>query len=89
MKTSGFSFSQVYSKAQTGAGACPEFFIPSIAVEVGSDSMNSESIRTRLLTLKTPVAAYVAKEKVFIDLRSLLPADDLDLIDALLGLVIY
>jgi hypothetical protein len=84
----GFSFSQVSSRAQTGAGACPEFFIPSVAIKVSCGTLNSEYLRTLLLSLEIPVAAYVSKDEVFIDLRSLLPADDSDLVKALSGLTI-
>lgn len=79
----GFSFSEVSSNAQTGAGACPEYFIPSVAIKVFSKNHHSETLRTLLLSLKTPVAAYVSRDEVFIDLRSLLPLDDSDLIEAL------
>jgi len=84
-----FSLVSVPSNAQTGAGACPEFFIPSIAISISCKKLSAEDIKKKLLKLRIPVVGYVEKDQVFIDLRSLLPEDDIDLIDVLSDLSIY
>ena len=81
--SSDFSLEPVNSKAQTGAGACPEFFIPSIALKLHSHRVSPNDLALKLLSLPLPVVGYIESNALFIDLRSLLPEDDTDLIDSL------
>ena len=82
-KTQNLQLIQSESRAQVGAGACPEYTIDSWAINVSAKAKSLEALKMGLLAQKTPLATRIEKEKLLIDIRSLLPQDDAEVIEAL------
>lgn len=66
----------VESEATVGGGAFPRARIPSIALSLGG---HVTDIEARLRAGTTPVVGRIAEGRLLLDLRSVLPADDLSL----------
>ena len=73
----------VDSHAQVGAGACPEYTIDSWAIDVSGSTKSLEELKMSLLSQEIPLATRIEKEKLLLDIRSLLPQDDDDVVIAL------
>lgn len=68
------------SDASVGAGAFPALAIRSYAVAISGDA---ESIERRLRAHTTPVISRVEDDTVILDLRSVLPSQDRQLVDCI------
>ena len=79
---SGFGIDATVRKsdATVGAGAFPALAIPSFAVVIAGDA---ESIEKRLRAHTVPVIGRVENDTVVLDLRSVLPSQDSQLVDCI------
>ena len=76
LSAAGVAAAVVDSTARVGGGGAPEFELPSVAV--GIDVRFAEPLRRGTV----PVVGYVDGDRTLLDLRSLAPADDAGLVDA-------
>jgi L-seryl-tRNA(Ser) seleniumtransferase len=66
----------VESKAQIGGGALPRSVIPSIAVELSSETISPDVLAARLRESRPPIVGYVSGGKFRLDLRTIFPSQD-------------
>jgi L-seryl-tRNA(Ser) seleniumtransferase len=71
------------SKAEIGGGALPRSVMPSIAVEISSETFSPNELAQRLRYATPAVIGYVAREKFRIDLRTVFPEQDTEIFEAL------
>jgi L-seryl-tRNA(Ser) seleniumtransferase len=76
LQAAGVPATVVDSTARVGGGGAPEFELPSVAVAL--DVRFAEPLRLGA----RPVVGYVDDDRTLLDLRSLAPADDADLVRA-------
>ncbi|HVR34738.1 MAG TPA: L-seryl-tRNA(Sec) selenium transferase [Methylomirabilota bacterium] len=70
-------------KAQVGGGALPRSSIPSVTLDFMPITMSLEQFAERLRRRRLPVVGYLSGGRFKLDLRSLLPGQDEDLIRAI------
>ena len=58
-----------------GGGALPGEKIPSFAVTVVPGRESCESLAERLRRLPVPVIAYIREERIFLDMRTIMPEE--------------
>jgi L-seryl-tRNA(Ser) seleniumtransferase len=68
-----------------GGGAAPDVEVPTMLLSVGAAGLSAERLAARLREGTPPVVARVAQDRVWIDMRTVLPDEDALLRDALLG----
>jgi len=68
--------------SEVGGGSFPDMVIPSAGVALQPGAMTIDSLETRLRHLTLPVIARIEKEKLILDLRTVLPEDEGDLVAA-------
>jgi L-seryl-tRNA(Ser) seleniumtransferase len=69
--------------AQIGGGTLPRSRLPSITVEVTHDTLNPQQLAGRLRRRPLPVIGYIAHGTLNLDLRTIFPRQDDDVIAAL------
>lgn len=77
-------------KSRCGGGTMPKAEIPSITVDIKPEKMSLKKFAAQLRSLEVPIVGYVADEKYRIDLRTVMPEQDKQVIDNLkqtLGIV--
>src|SRR3989338_7150261 len=77
LKTLPKSFQLVPSKAKMGGGALPNAEIPSFALcyVASAKKVLAAEKKLRLSYVKVPVLGRVHQDKLFLDLRTILPSD--------------
>lgn len=70
-------------RAQVGGGALPRSVIPSVTVDLSHPALAPQELATRLRARELPVIGYVEKNKLKLDLRTIFPRQDADLIEAI------
>ena len=73
---SGVSIEVVESLALFGGGTSPEKSFPSRALAVSSAGADASALAARLRTRELPVVARVESDRLFLDLRSIMPGED-------------
>jgi L-seryl-tRNA(Ser) seleniumtransferase len=81
LSASGIVLRVVDSLASVGGGAFPTTEIPSVALAV---SRNAQSAEEKLRMGEPAVIGHIADGELLLDLRSVMPAEDARLTDALL-----
>lgn len=76
-----FEIEIVESKAEIGGGALPRSAIPSIALQIRSDSLSPNELALRFR--HASIIGYIAQGKFRLDLRTVFPAQDSILLAAL------
>jgi L-seryl-tRNA(Ser) seleniumtransferase len=71
------------SQARIGGGVCPKSTIPSVTLRLRPHRMSVDTLAARLRTGQPPVVAFVADDRVQLDLRTVFPAQDVLLRTAL------
>jgi len=66
-----------------GGGSCPESHLPTTLIVIESDSARPNAIETRLRSQDPPIILRLEEDKVLIDLRTVFPAQEPALIEAL------
>jgi L-seryl-tRNA(Ser) seleniumtransferase len=69
--------------ATVGGGSIPTAELPSFALALRSKSHSTDELACRLRTGQPPVISRVEKDVVLIDLRTVLPGDEADLVRAI------
>jgi len=80
---SSLSAQVVATETMIGGGAAPGKSLPGFAVALWSDTIKADELASRLLKLPVPVVSRVADGRVLLDLRTVDPADDASLANAL------
>jgi len=75
----------VESTALMGGGTAPEAGMPSYAIRVAPNSGSAAELARRLRVAERPVVARTAEDAVFLDLRTVRPEDEDEMLAALLG----
>jgi L-seryl-tRNA(Ser) seleniumtransferase len=70
-------------QAQIGGGALPRSMIESVALDLTHNTIKPQELAARLREHSVPVIGYVARGKVKLDLRTVFPRQDAELIAAL------
>jgi L-seryl-tRNA(Ser) seleniumtransferase len=72
-------------RGQIGGGTLPRSALPSVTVDVRHRTLSAQDITARLRGQPVPVIGYVARGSVKLDLRTIFPHQDADVIAALLA----
>ena len=70
-------------EGQMGGGTLPRSIIPSVTLDLAHPELKPREIAGRLREHATPVIGYVARDKFKLDLRTVFPEQDSELIRAL------
>ena len=71
-----------------GGGSAPETLLPTTLIGVASDRMGADEIEKRLRGGRPPVIVRIVEDQVILDLRTVAPGDEKDLMEALRGLTV-
>lgn len=69
-----------------GGGTLPRSALSSVALEIAPETMTTQELAARLRAASPPVAGSVGAGKFHIDLRTVFPRQDQEVVDALKGL---
>ncbi len=69
--------------AQVGGGTLPRSVIPSVTLELSHPMLKPQEMATRLREHSTPIIGYVARGKLKLDLRTIFPSQDTEVIQAI------
>ncbi|NLG86706.1 MAG: L-seryl-tRNA(Sec) selenium transferase [Firmicutes bacterium] len=69
--------------SEVGGGSLPLTALPTFLVAVTSDRLSAQELATRLRQGQPPVVARIADDRVLLDLRTVVPAEEKDLVAAL------
>ncbi|QDU84347.1 L-seryl-tRNA(Sec) selenium transferase [Planctomycetes bacterium Pla163] len=76
----------VPGRSQPGSGSAPHVFIDTFCLDVARDGWSAERLSRELRHGEPPVFARISEDRVLLDVRTLLPGDDEDLVRALTAL---
>lgn len=74
------------SYSQIGSGALPLEQIPSKALSLRSARVSTEALARHLRRQETPILGYIREDRLFLDLRTVLPGDETFILTALQSL---
>ena len=75
------------SEAYMGGGSNPAQAVPSVAVRLRAAGLNEDDLAARLRTGATPVLARIADGSLWLDLRTVFPGQDAQVVQAVLAAV--
>jgi L-seryl-tRNA(Ser) seleniumtransferase len=64
-----------------GGGTTPNATLPTFLISIVSDRYSSEELQTRLRTQTPPVIARIVDDRLVLDLRTVFPSEEAELID--------
>jgi L-seryl-tRNA(Ser) seleniumtransferase len=70
-------------RAQVGGGALPRSVIESVTVDLVHAALQPQELAARLRARALPVIGYIEKRKLKLDLRTVFPAQDAELVEAI------
>jgi len=70
-------------KAQVGGGSLPRSVIPSVTLDLRPKTISLENLATRLRRGSPPIVGYIAGGKFKLDLRTIFPRQDAEVVSAL------
>jgi L-seryl-tRNA(Ser) seleniumtransferase len=70
-------------KAQIGGGSLPRAFIPSVTLDLRPDKISVEDLAAWLRRGSPPIVGYIAGGKLKLDLRTIFPRQDAEVVSAL------
>jgi L-seryl-tRNA(Ser) seleniumtransferase len=70
-------------KAQIGGGSLPRSVIPSVTLDLRPKTISLENLATRLRRGPLPIVGYIAGGKFKLDLRTIFPRQDAEVLSAL------
>jgi L-seryl-tRNA(Ser) seleniumtransferase len=73
------------AESQIGGGSLPRTTIPSVTVDIEPQSMTPNDLAARLRAGKPPVIGYVAEGRFKLDLRTIFPRQDAELVASIGG----
>jgi len=74
------------SESMVGGGSLPGEVLPSYAVTIAPKDLSCEELAEKMRKSRIPVIAYIKNEKVWLDMRTVEPADVVVLIECLSGI---
>jgi len=74
-------------RAQVGGGALPRSVIPSVTVDLVHETLPPQELSSRLRALALPVIGYIERGKLKLDLRTIFPRQDADLVSAIRAVI--
>jgi L-seryl-tRNA(Ser) seleniumtransferase len=74
------------SKAQIGGGTLPRAALESVTLNITHGRLKPQGIAARLREHSVPVIGYIARGKLKLDLRTIFPSQDAEVIEAIKGL---
>jgi len=81
-RSPGAGASIVDVDSEVGGGSFPDMVIPSVGIALQPRTITIDVLEKRLRHLPLPVIARIEKEKLILDLRTVLPGDEGDLVAA-------
>ncbi len=72
--------------AQVGGGTLPRSVIPSVTLDLSHPILKPQEMAARLREHSTPIIGYVARGKLKLDLRTIFPSQDIEVIQAIRAL---
>jgi L-seryl-tRNA(Ser) seleniumtransferase len=84
--TSGFDFKLIDGHSVVGGGSAPETRLPTVLVSVASERMSADEIEEKLRRNSPPIVARIAANQLTLDLRTVAPGGEKELVEALRGL---
>ncbi len=81
--TSGFDFKLIDGYSVIGGGSAPETQLPTRLISVTSERMSPDEIEQRLRRNSPPVIARIVDDRLALDLRTVTPRGEKELIEAL------
>jgi L-seryl-tRNA(Ser) seleniumtransferase len=78
----------VASHATTGGGSLPGEVLPSRAVGLQSGGMPAQELAARLRGWERPIVGRIVEDRVLLDLRTVAPDDDTEIVSAIRGLAV-
>lgn len=86
-QSSGYTVTSKESTSQVGGGTMPDVELPTVVVQIKSESMSVETLAYRLRTENTPpIVARIQKEELLLDLRTVTVEEEDIIIDALVSI---
>jgi L-seryl-tRNA(Ser) seleniumtransferase len=73
-------------RAQIGGGTLPRSVISSVTLDLAHATLRPQQVAARLREQSVPVVGYVARDKFKLDLRTVFPEQDTELVSAIRGL---
>jgi L-seryl-tRNA(Ser) seleniumtransferase len=70
-------------KSLVGGGSCPEYALPTTLIVLESDRPSPNAIESRLRSQDPPIILRLEEDKVLIDLRTVFPAQESELLEGL------
>jgi L-seryl-tRNA(Ser) seleniumtransferase len=70
-----------------GGGSAPETQLPTTLIGVTSERLGADEIEKRLRRNRPPVIVRIVEDRIVLDLRTVAPGDEKDLMEALRGLI--
>ena len=74
-------------RAQVGGGALPQSIIPSVTVDLAHQTLQPQEMSARLRARALPVIGYIERGKLKLDLRTIFPRQDEELVEAIRAVV--
>jgi L-seryl-tRNA(Ser) seleniumtransferase len=74
-------------RAQVGGGALPQSTIPSVTVDLTHQTLQPQEMSARLRARALPVIGYIERGKLKLDLRTIFPRQDGELVEAIRAVV--
>ena len=74
-------------RAQVGGGALPQSTIPSVTVDLAHQTLQPQEMSARLRARPLPVIGYIERSKLKLDLRTIFPRQDGELVEAIRAVV--
>lgn len=70
-------------QAQIGGGTLPQSVIPSVTIDLSHKTLKPQDFATRLREHSVPVIGYIARGKLKLDLRTIFPRQDAEVVEAI------
>jgi L-seryl-tRNA(Ser) seleniumtransferase len=81
-------FTLLDGSSVVGGGSAPEAQLPTTLIGVASERLGADEIENRLRRSRPPVIVRIVEGRVVLDLRTVTPGDEKDLMEALRGLTV-
>ncbi|MCM3601439.1 L-seryl-tRNA(Sec) selenium transferase [Robertmurraya korlensis] len=83
----GYTVTSKEAISQVGGGTMPDVELPTVVVQIKSESMSAETLANRLRTENTPpIVARIHKEELIVDLRTVTVEEESIIIHALVSI---
>lgn len=79
----GIKLELIQGKSVVGGGSCPETSLPTVLIALVSDKCSANTLELRLRSQDPPVIPRVEQDRTLVDLRTVFPAQERLLLDAL------